>query len=477
MGNVTAIVDGIDPTGSRSYAYQNVHYLLTRGDGPWGELSWAYDKIGNRLSETRDGATSIYSYFPNAAGGSSPKLATVTESGGEVTRYFYDAIGDLTAVAGAGSKTRYSYDAARRLSRIAGDTAGEPPAFTDLRYDGRSFLDRATLRRFAVAEPSVETAATYSTNGLLYHRVSVEQAGPTSPRGTPASAEDVIVVYFAGRPVAQVVLGAGEGEGTTYLATDHLGTPALATNGAGAEVWSGGFEPFGTDWNGAWDAGVFLRFPGQWEDPAWFVVGFDYELHHNAHRWYQTEIGRYTRPDPLSFRGGPNLFTYAGGNPLTAIDSLGLKVELWCRRIGARGDSQIRRTAGRIGFRHCFVRIRCDCAASTGEQGGPYDLLLELTEQDDVTGMGVIPEAPRAWSGNESASIVPFVPADFDSKNCETENCIQRRYDELRTRGFDYGPLLVGWVFGPNSNTFAEDLLTSCGIGTIFWPGGVTGVK
>ena len=91
--------------------------------------------------------------------------------------------------------------------------------------------------------------------------------------------------------------------------------------------------------------------------------------------------------------------------------------------------------------------------------------------------MGVIPEAPRAWSGNESASIVPFVPADFDSKNCETENCIQRRYDELRTRGFDYGPLLVGWVFGPNSNTFAEDLLTSCGIGTIFWPGGVTGVK
>ena len=89
VGNITAITDGLDPAGSRSYGYQDVHYFLTTGNGPWGELSWKYDKIGNRLSETRDGATSIYSYFPNAAGASSPKLATVTESGSEVTRYFY----------------------------------------------------------------------------------------------------------------------------------------------------------------------------------------------------------------------------------------------------------------------------------------------------------------------------------------------------------------------------------------------------
>ena len=246
-----------------------MYYFLTSGDGPWGELSWNYDKIGNRLSETRDGLTAAYSYLTNAAGGNSPKLATVTDPGGDTKRYFYDAIGALKAVTGERDKTRYSYDAARRLSRMASDALGVASTVNDLRYDGRSFLNRAALRGFGATEPSVETTATYSSEGLLYYRDRVQRLDPTSPRGTPDSAEDVIVVYFAGRPVAQVVVGAGEGEGTTYLTTDHLGTPALATNGAGAEVWSGGFEPFGADWNAAGEAGVFLRFPGQWDDEAW----------------------------------------------------------------------------------------------------------------------------------------------------------------------------------------------------------------
>src|SRR5690606_17136847 len=59
-----------------------------------------------------------------------------------------------------------------------------------------------------------------------------------------------------------------------WLTTDHLGTPILATNDAGAVRWSGGFEPFGADHQegtffSASIAGVFLRLPGQWEDPVW----------------------------------------------------------------------------------------------------------------------------------------------------------------------------------------------------------------
>ncbi len=34
----------------------------------------------------------------------------------------------------------------------------------------------------------------------------------------------------------------------TYLTTDHLGTPLIATDDGGALVWQGGFEPFGTDY-------------------------------------------------------------------------------------------------------------------------------------------------------------------------------------------------------------------------------------
>ena len=40
-----------------------------------------------------------------------------------------------------------------------------------------------------------------------------------------------------------------------------------------AELWQGGFEPFEQDYNGAQAAGVFLRFPGQWDDAAWSEAG------------------------------------------------------------------------------------------------------------------------------------------------------------------------------------------------------------
>ncbi len=334
VGNITGITDGLGPAGSRSYGYQDVHYFLTSGHGPWGELSWTYDKIGNRLSETRDGATAAYSYFPNAAGGSSPRLAAVTGAGSEVTSYFYDAIGDLTTVAGSADKTRYSYDAARRLSRMTRDVVDEPPVFTDVRYDGRSYLDRATMRRFSAAgasEPRVETTATYSSDGLLHHRGSVEHPDPAAPRETPITAENVVILYFAGRPVAQVVLRPGEGAAVNYLTTDHLGTPVLATDGAGAQVWSGGFEPFGIDWNGAAEAGVFLRFPGQWVDRGWQAGGSEDSLFYNVHRWYQPELGRYGRVDPIKQLAGtnnwlyePNVYAYVNNNPLQLVDSLGL---------------------------------------------------------------------------------------------------------------------------------------------------------
>ena len=45
-----------------------LHYL-TQGDGPWGSLAWTYDKIGNRLTENRDGVATVYSYKQNAADG------------------------------------------------------------------------------------------------------------------------------------------------------------------------------------------------------------------------------------------------------------------------------------------------------------------------------------------------------------------------------------------------------------------------
>lgn len=60
-----------------------------------------------------------------------------------------------------------------------------------------------------------------------------------------------------------------------------------------------------------------LTFPGQY---------FDIEtgLHYNWHRYYDPQTGRYITADPIGLAGGLNLFLYAGGNPVNAVDPMGL---------------------------------------------------------------------------------------------------------------------------------------------------------
>ncbi len=344
VGNPTAIADALDPGNDRTYAYQDVQYYLTQGDGPWADLSWSYDRIGNRLAETRDGVTDTYAYLSNAALGNSAQLDEIQLGAGGTRSFTYDAAGNQTRVDTGGGAVDRAYDDAGRLSRQERAAA---LAATDFLYDGRSYLRSAAGVTFdppgpgtvfcdgfesgdvtawgsgSSLCPTVTTSEpTYSSEGLL-HRV-------TSPGQSHA------VFYFAGRPVVQLT-----SPGTLrYLTTDHLGTPFVATDAGGAEIWSDGFEPFGRDWregtpDGAWENGVFLRFPGQWLDDTWTEASLGAEVAYNVHRWYESETGRYSRPDPLGVtRDELNVYLYASSSPPFNFDLLGLKyINLSCQPI------------------------------------------------------------------------------------------------------------------------------------------------
>ncbi|MCP4846194.1 MAG: hypothetical protein GY901_14025, partial [Actinomycetia bacterium] len=101
-GNVTAITDLLDPANNRTFGYHDVQYFLTQGDGPWGTRGWTYDKIGNRLTEIRDGQTDTYVYLPNLAGGNSAQLAEIQLGAGGTKTYAYDAAGNQTQVVDQG---------------------------------------------------------------------------------------------------------------------------------------------------------------------------------------------------------------------------------------------------------------------------------------------------------------------------------------------------------------------------------------
>ena len=478
-GNVTNITDVLNSTSNRSFTYQDHQYYLAQNSGPWGQLAWSYDRAGNRLSRTRDGVTTSYQYQPNTVGGNSPLLATASENGAE-TRYRHDLAGNLTHVSKPDSKVHYTYGPENRLSEIRFDRAEGAAGITDLRYDGRSFMASSVYTpAFGQTGTTSSTRPTYSSDGLLHSRQFESRATAGSPRNAGDSSQTDYLFYFGGHPVAQLekrrLTPPDAPESTTeslrFLTTDHLGTPVLATDETGSTIWQGGFEPFGRDYSGAQEAGVFLRLPGQWHDETWGVGEPDEDLYYNVHRWYDSGTARYTRQDPLGQQGGPHPYAYAASSPLALQDPLGLKVELWCARVGAGGNSGIRRSVGKSGASHCFVRVQCDCP----QQGEPYDRRLEITGRTGfVNSRGEFPETPPTFHvGNAFAGIVPFEPSDWNSNDCTMEQCVLDAYNSFKSEGFRYGRPPKGYVLGPNSNTFAVSLLRRCGVSRIYLPPGV----
>ncbi len=411
-GNVTAITDNLEPTASRAFTYQGYQYYLTGGDGPWGNFQWSYDRIGNRLVETRDGITTSYTYAPNDSGGNSALMVS-QETGSASRSVLYDDAGQLSHRSSSSERDRHRFGADGRLLELRRDGVGTSVA-TEMRYDGRAYLREAVaVHSEGPLESRWTTRATYGSDGRLYHRSIDRPSTPRSPRNAPTREQgDTYIVYFAGRPIAQLSLTTitspdGQTEATSdllYLSTDHLGTPILATDASGAERWSGGFEPFGGDFGGAREAGIFLRLPGQWEDDTWSTDGES--LHYNVHRWYDPSTGRFTQPDPLGLRAGVNLVVYVFSNPVVFIDP--------------DGRREIVFTGCDVWFLDDDNKVVKRCDAGSGTPGSSF------TDQDKKN-VGPIPEGewfinPREFSGGWLRDIirpdgwgrwrVPIHPAD-----------------------------------------------------------------
>jgi RHS repeat-associated protein len=338
VGNPTTIDDAMPSNQDRTFGYQDVQYFLTSADGPWGTRGFTYDKIGNRLTHSRNGVTDVYSYV-----GTTPKLSQVAVGGGGGTRtYQHDAGGFLSEVEAGANEILFSWDGDGRLRRVFRPAGGDA-ADISLLYDARGFL-RGHLPGGLLLMDDFELGAANCWSVVDGSAASTcsEAGRPPGPVYDSRGVLQVLggnqhLVYFAGRPVAQ----ANVGESATswlFLTTDHLGTPILATTpGPSPTVhWSGGFEPFGEDWqaggaNDALEKGVFLRLPGQWASETWETATAGVELYQNVHRWYEVGAGRYVSPDPL----GPASFSfsYAEGAPLRGLDPLGLfTVDASCQR-------------------------------------------------------------------------------------------------------------------------------------------------
>jgi RHS repeat-associated protein len=276
-GQIQSITDGINPSLSTSYSYDELGRLKTAqtndlaASNTW-KLKFSYDRYGNRLSEV-----------PAAGTASMPfSEITIDSPSNRINGVQYDNAGNITS----DGLHSYTYNAENKIVQV--DGAG-------------SFLYDSEGHRV-------------QKNGAIYiyegSQVIAEYPSGAAP-GSPS-------VEYLGK------LASFAGGITTYYYSDQLSIRALA-DGSGNVVGRLTQYPFGellpglqTGTTTKWQFTTYER------DLAPGDSGLDYA----QARFYTSRLGRFTSLDPLTgTTGNPqslNRYAYAGNDPINSIDPSGM---------------------------------------------------------------------------------------------------------------------------------------------------------
>lgn len=258
-----------------------------------GTASWAiaYDANGNRTSVTLNGTPSVY-----ATATTSNRLLSTTNP---ARTFGYDNAGNTTSDTGGYTST---YNLANRLTTLT--KGGVTNTYS---YDANG----QRVRKYSAAGTSSTVIFVYDQGGQLLGEYS----------STGAALREY--VWLGSTPIAMFTPDAVSTNPPVayYFHTDHLDTPRIVFNKAGAKRWRWLAEPFGTTApeTNPDSLGVFtqnLRFPGQYADQ-------ESGLSYNYFRDYDSSTGRYVQSDPVGLDGGINTYAYVQANPATLIDPNG----------------------------------------------------------------------------------------------------------------------------------------------------------
>ena len=278
--NLTAIRGTNTPWFNQDFGYDDLN-RLTRATGPYGTIGYNYDKVGNRMTRTKDGQTDTYTYITGTN--------TIQEiTGTNPLAFTYDSNGNITAM---GGKTLF-YNQNNRLQRVEEDST----VLGEYAYNGLG-------QRITKTVGGTTTVFHYDFDGNI---ICESQPDDTF------TAE---YLYLGASRTAMVDVSSGT---MYYYHNNHLGTPVLMTDNTGIVAWEADYKPFGEATVNPNSTVVSnFRFPGQYYDS-------ETGLHYNYHRYYDPQTGRYLTPDPIGLIGGINPFAYADNNPINGADVAGL---------------------------------------------------------------------------------------------------------------------------------------------------------
>lgn len=321
VGNITRITDAANAGQAQTFTYDARDRLLTAqttaaGQGQYHE-TYGYDWLGNIVTRTigseeiaytygrRHGltlpapttpVTNTYQiYLPLVARNYDPQrieqpFAVVATSAG--FRAGYDHNGNMLArveISGTEAITyTQEWDLENRLRVVTNTVTGDVTRFV---YDGDG---NRVLREDG-------GGATVYFSAIEVHITGTQRLTRT--------------YYFVG--AQRVALR--DGNGLTYLHTDHLGSASLASDASGDQVSEMRYTPFGETRHGI--SPTDFRFAGQREE--------NFGLYDYGARMYSPVVGRFIRADTIVPEiGNPqalNRYTYVENNPLKFIDPYGFE--------------------------------------------------------------------------------------------------------------------------------------------------------
>ena len=183
-----------------------------------------------------------------------------------------------------------------------------------------------------------------STNALI-GQYFYDGSGARVKKFVPGTGETTVFVYDAGGALAaeySTIVAPVQEATTSYLTTDHLGSPRVITDASGGVIARRDFMPFGEELGvGVGSRSESLKYSNTDTDQIRKrFTGYEKDdetaLDFAEARMYQNKHGRFTAPDPLLASASAvnpqtfNRYTYTGNNPINYTDPSGLN---WCRRL------------------------------------------------------------------------------------------------------------------------------------------------